>query len=241
MVPKYIDTLKKYNIDSISDVCASYKSLYSIIISFLQLLTEYEIKPYAESNSGFLEFPILIKFIKKDKAYRPIIGKIDNIVSMKTNNILDSDFVNEYYKWVRDCVILPHFGLASHKHIISPNFGTLSKYVQYTSKKIEYSIIEKLYLEFNLDKTEIIVYYNKVNTRHIKLHIKQNEIYVASIPVMKEENVEINVVFMLMELLRAYYAPVQMFLLLKYEKKNDEIAFELEFVKKEDYYIKSIS
>ena len=38
MVPKYIDTLKKYNIDSISDVCASYKSLYSIIISFLQLL-----------------------------------------------------------------------------------------------------------------------------------------------------------------------------------------------------------
>ena len=44
-----------------------------------------------------------------------------------------------------------------------------------------------------------------------------------------------------MELLRAYYAPIQMFLLLKYEKKMNDIAFELEFAKKDDYYIKTIS
>ena len=51
-------------------------------------------------------------------------------------------------------------------------------------------------------------------------------------PVIKEENVEINIIFMLMELFRAYYAPIQMFLLLKYENKMNDIAFELEFAKK---------
>ena len=45
-----------------------------------------------------------------------------------------------------------------------------------------------------------------------------------------------NIIFALMEILRAYYAPVQMFLLLNYEKRMDNIAFELEFVKKENYY-----
>ena len=66
----------------------------------------------------------------------------------------------------------------------------------------------------------------------IKLHIKENEIYIESIDVIK-----INIIFILMELLKAYYAPIQMFLLLnKYEKKMDNIAFELEFAKKGNYY-----
>jgi len=237
MVPKYIDTLKKYDINSISEVCPSYESLYPIIISFLELLVQYEIKPYPESNSGFLEFPLYIKYIKKGDKYEPVIGKIDNIVNLRQNNILDSNFVNEYYKWIRDCVILPHFGIAPYKNIIQPNYGTLSKYIHYTTKKIQYSIIEKIHLEFNSEKTEVVVYNsNTINT--IKLYIKYNEIYVNEIHTSIDNSIEINIIFMLMELLRAYYAPIQMFLLLKYEKKNDDIAFELEFAKKDDYYIK---
>jgi hypothetical protein len=151
---------------------------------------------------------------------------------------------------VSDCVILPHFGLSAHKHTIPPNYGALSTYVHYTSKKIQYSIIENIHLEFNLGRTDVVVYYGGLNAGHygghygglnaghIKLHIKQNEIYMASMPVIKEENIEINIIFILMEILRAYYAPVQMFLLLKYDKKMDDIAFELEFSKKGDYYIK---
>ena len=242
MVPKYIDTLIKYDLNSISDICTSYESLYPIIISFLELLTEYEIKPYSECNSGFLEFPILIKFIKKGEKYHPVIGKIDNNISIKKNNIIDDHFVDKYYKWVKDCVILPHFGISSHKNIIRPNYGALSKYVRYNSK-IQYSIIEKIHLEF-ISNIEVIIYYDNTNdttndiaTNNIKLHIKQNEIYIISMPVIGDINIEINIIFMLMGLLRAYYAPIQMFLLLKYEKKMDDIAFELEFSKKGDYYI----
>jgi len=251
MAPKYIDS-QKYDIDSILDICTSYESLYPIIMEFLKILVEYEIKPYPESNSGFLEFPILIKYIKIGEKYKPVIGKIDNTVTIYENNILDSDFVNEYYKWIKDCIILPHFGIANHKNVIHPNYGALSKYVQYTSKKIQYSIIEKIHLEFNLEKNDVDIYYgDRMQSMQsiqpmqsiggIKLHTKENEIYVTSIPVIKEENVEINIIFALMELLRAYYAPIQMFLLLKYEKKMNDIAFELEFAKKGDYYIKAIT
>jgi hypothetical protein len=246
IVPKYINTLKKYDINSISDVCTSYENLYPIIISFLELLVKYEIKPYPESNSGFLEFPILIKYIKKSGKYEPVIGKIDNNTSIKNNNIIDSDFVDEYYKWVRNCVILPHFGMISHKNRIMPNYGALSKYVQYNSK-IQYSIIEKTHLEF-ISSTEIIAYYDMKLIGNIKLHIISDYIYVKNMPhiilsndiTIDNNSIEINVIFMLMELLRASYAPIQMFLLLKYEKKMNDIAFELEFSKKDkdDYYIK---
>ena len=235
---KYVHTEKHYNLEKIlNDVKSSKSILYETIINFFKILSKYDIKPYAESNSGFLEFSINIRFIKNNDKYLPIIHSITNYSQIRKGNFMDEIFITEYYKWARDCVIFPHFGIASHKHIIPPNYGTLSKYMHY-NPKIQYSILEKIYLEFNSEKTQVNIYYDDHSAGHIKLHIKQNEIYVTSIPIIKEENIEINVIFMLMELLRAYYAPIQMFLLLKYEKKMDDIAFELEFAKKEDYYIK---
>ena len=224
-----------------------------VLTIFFKLISQYDIKPYPESNSGFNECILDIKFIYgKNKKITPIIHKVFNWYGVKTNNIIDDHFVKDYYHWIKDCIILPHFGLSLHKKSITPNYGILSKYIQY-SPAIKYSILEKIYLEFmHIDIThiEINVIMNGALIGKIKLHIKQNEIYIISIDITLDSislnhfeinislnHFEINVIFMLMDTLRAYYAPIQMSLLLPYEKKNDNIAFELEFAKKENYYI----
>jgi hypothetical protein len=112
--------------------------------------------------------------------------------------------------------------------------------------KIQYSIIEKIHLEFNIERTSVQIYYDKNVIGNIKLNLKEiklSNIYVDDLNISNSLNtsnidIEINIIFTLIEILRAYYAPIQMFLLLKYEKKNDNIAFELEFAKKGNHYIK---
>jgi GNAT superfamily N-acetyltransferase len=248
-------TLKKYTISDIfSNIDAKNIDAKNIdiITNFFELISQYDIKPYPESNAGFNECILDIKFLHKNKNITPVIHKVFNWVGVQKNNIIDDHFVKEYYHWMRDCVILPHFGIANHKYI-KPHYGTLSKYIQYSSK-IKYSILENIHLEFNHDRTEVIIMKssNRMQSMQsigriksmqsigrIKLHIKQNEIYVVTMPelVNNNEDIAINIIFILMDILRAYYAPIQMSLLLKYEKKNDSIAFELEFAKKDNYYI----
>jgi GNAT superfamily N-acetyltransferase len=255
---KYRYTEKHYNLDKILlDIKSSKSIIYEKIIHFFKILSQYDIKPYAESNSGFLEFSLTIRFVKNGDKYIPIINNTTNYCQIKKGYFMDDAFIKEYYLWVKNCVILPHFGIANHKNIIQPNYGKLSKYIQYSSKKIQYDIIEKIYLEY-ISNVEIAIYYNmqprgSESLRNmqlqgnIKLHIVYNYIYIDQLHIkindieindIEINDIEINIIFMLMELLRAYYAPIQMFLLLKYEKKMNDIAFELEFAKKDDYYIK---
>jgi len=213
----------------------------NIIIKDIFVLLLPNIKLYPESNSGFLECIIDFKFIKTNEKYQPVIHRVFNYNS-RSNFYID----DEYLIWLQNCVILPHFGLSSYKITIPSYSGALLKHIY--SAKIQYSIIEKIHLELNIPKIdttkidttkiEVKVNYNSDAYAEIKLHIKQNEIYIISPPHFENKtNIEINIIFMLMEILRAYYAPIQMFLLLKYEKNND-IAFELEFAKRGDYYIK---
>ena len=242
-------TDKKYDISNIDISNIDISNIDNIFTNFFELLSQYDIKPYPESNSGFLECSLQIKFIKKNDSnkYTPVIKNVFNWCGViKKNNIIDDQFVKEYYSWVQNCVILPHFGLLSHKNIIRPNYGTIinSQIFPLSNNIIQYSIIEKIYLEF-INAFEIDVFSdNRMQSiGRIKLHIKENEIYIASIDIASIniasiDVIKINIIFILMGLLRAYYAPIQMFLLLKYEKKMDNIAFELEFAKKNDYYVK---
>jgi hypothetical protein len=235
------------DIKELSHITDNY--LNSIIKDiFISLLPN--IKIYPESNSGFLECVIDFKFIKNELngQYNPIVHRVFNYNSISKLFIDD-----EYFIWLQNCVILPHFGLSSHKITISPYYGSISPHI-HNSPKIKYSIIEKIHLELIFPKIDIEKYEVKISLNlskseinNIKLHIKQNEIYIISMPVIGDIDIEINVIFMLMEILRAYYAPIQMFLYITYEKKNDDIAFELEFAKhvyfhekkdKVDYYIK---
>jgi hypothetical protein len=205
------------------------------------------ITTYAESNSGFLECNIDIKFINKNGQLHPILHKIFNYngIYKKQNNILSDDFIDEYYQWLKMCVVLPHFGL--HSGIkIQPIYGKIISPI--SSVKIQYSIIEKIHLEFNHDRTKVnvIIDANSNSSSHsnitIVLNAQQNIISIISI-IMIDIDILINVIFILMQQLSAYYAPIIVSLLIpyniiiKHKKEFDEIAFELEFAKNKDYYI----
>jgi hypothetical protein len=241
IIPKYKYTDKKYNLSDLDEISKNYTihDLYSMLIKYFHLISQYDIKPYVESNSGFLECEVDFKFIKKDNKYQPVIGKTYNVSGISQNKLMDENVVNKYYQWITNCIILPHFGLSSYKNTISPNYGIVSKYITLHSNTLQYSIMKNIHLEMiPIDSVNIEIQVNILSSKqdHIKLHITSNYIYITSMPNLKHD---INIIFMLMELLRAYYAPIQMFLLLKYEKKMDAIAFELEFSKKDNnYYIK---
>ena len=82
--------------------------------------------------------------------------------------------------------------------------------------------------------------------------VKNSIIELAHIEIFsayRKQNIAINAIFILMNILRAYYAPVQYSLIFKYVKQMNEIAFELKFSKyifaqkkkdESDYYIKKI-
>ena len=213
-------------------------------------ISTLNIKPYAESNAGFLECNIDIKFIKKhnvgaESKYTPILHKIFNYngIHKKQTNISD-EFVEEYYQWLNHCIILPHFGLHGRTKF----------------KKLIYGEASKIHLEFNMERTIVHVYYDvqssdntfetdKLNfplypkneqSSIIKLDIKQNEIHIIDI------NINLSklklIISLLMEKLAAYYAPIIVSLIIphniiiKHKKEYDTIAFELEFAKNGDYY-----
>jgi hypothetical protein len=202
-----------------------------LIIPFFKKLLQYDIKPYPESNAGFYEFIIDIKFIQiKNNKYIPVIHQITHL-NAKENN--------EYYKWLCNSVILPHFGL-NNTIPIPPVCGVI-KHITKSQSFLQYSIIKNIHLEFNKERTMVQIYYNYKHSGLLKLHIiENNTIHLSYIEItIKEDHfIKINVIFILMNILSAYYAPLQMFLLLTYEKEMDNIAFELEFSKKEDYYIR---
>ena len=227
----------------------SNESLQETLQQICMDISTLNITTYAESNSGFLECNIYIKFIKKHGNYIPIIHKFFNYngIYKRLSNILSDEFIDEYYQWLKKCVILPHFGLHSGKKIY-PIYG---KIIATTiSTKIQYSIIEKIHIEFNHDRTKATATIGANSSlKHIVigLNVQQNIISVIDVN-MIDINILINVIFILMQKLSAYYSPIIVSLviphniILKHKKEMDEIAFELEFAKttfaKEDYYIK---
>jgi len=293
----YTNIIKITDVEILKLVNNNNNIINHLFIPFFKILLQYDIKPYPESNAGFYEFCIDLKFIQRggttqggsssnsknsggsssnsknsggsssnsknsggssssNSKYIPVIHKINvlnfyNINRNITDNIEKID-INKYYQWLSNCVILPHFGLTSNislldaRHLM-PIYGEFRKNI-IISKKIQYSIVEKIHLEFNKERTHVQIYYNDdihlSKNKHIgnlKLHILENtqiQLTHLEIDTTFTKTIEINVIFILINILRAYYAPLQMFLLLKYEKKMNDIAFELEFSKKGDYYIK---
>jgi len=217
--------LKNLNVDNI---------INNIFIPFLKILLKYDIKPYPESNTGFYELSIDLKFID----YLPKIHRFNIILNNK---------IDDYYQWLSNCIILPHFGCQTIDVIKSSNKYT-PIYGISNCEKIKYEIIKNLFLEFNKERTYIKIYYKTDNDNyniigHIKLNIKManNIIMMDHIEIDKhhrKKNISIHVIYLLMNLLGAYYAPAQIQLSFLYIKQMHTIAFELDFLKQNNYYIR---
>jgi hypothetical protein len=221
-----INTFVQNPIDITLDCSNIVKDL---LIPFFKMLLQYDIKPYPESNSGFYELYIDIKFIKKNA----VIHQFYNWTPYSINE----KYLDEYYQWINNCIISQHFGMQLHNQIIKPICGCVN------NSKIKYSIIEHILLEFNKERTNAKIYYEQKLIGHIKLDIQYEIIELTHIEIEKQyrnKNISIHIIFILMNILSAYYAPIAIILSFKYIKQMHNIAFELEFTKKENMYIKNI-
>ena len=109
-------------------------TLAPFIKKISELLIKCEYIPRPEANSGFTEFFINIKFIKKNGEYYPIINELSNTIQFWkfTNMTVEEDmlynnkFSKNYYKWVVYSVIFPHFGISKQQQpmaidLLKPN------------------------------------------------------------------------------------------------------------------------
>jgi hypothetical protein len=211
-----------------------------------QLIIKNDFSIYKESNAGFNVFRIYAKVNDNElkiQLCNPSILLINYTNQSKANyDQYIKQFSNKYYQWLCYCVIYPHFGLLKHNQYIPPIAMELIN----TNQKLQATILTELVLEFN-EKRDIIQIYlsnKKIGVIHTKLHstaIDLPYIFMDNIELdiqYRKKNIAINVLFLFMDILGAYYAPSPILLLTKYCKQMHNIAFELEFAKMGDIYMR---
>ena len=210
----------------LSEIANNPSILDNFIKEFIKIIDHMKFSVYSESNSGFLNIFIEIKFTKNGaNDYIPILHNIWNYAT-------SISLTEEYYHWVQNCVINPHFGF-HHQHIMP----VLCSVKNPISKDIDSNIIGNLSLEFNQNRDIVQVFYSKKKIGIIHLNI-------ANIGVIELKKIEIsstnlkiatfyvNIIFMLMDILAAYYAPNTPQLILSADHDTfAHAAYELQFFK----------
>jgi len=213
--------------------------------------------PYNESNSGFNIFSVTIDFIEKENKYVPQIRNVCTHISL-FNNISNTNyktqFSNYYYDFLTNNIINPHFGLTDNTiNAKTINAKTIPvpplKCVVNTELHVDANIISKLHLTFNKHRNKIeihlypnTVYPNTVYSKiayskigHIDLNIDDIDLIVLSHIELdlsyRKKNIAVNVMFVLMEILASYYAPLNISLKMAFVKSMFQIAHTLQFHK----------
>ena len=219
--------------------------LNTFMIELIQIIDTLKLKPYSESNAGFLPIVVDIKFVQKNSQYEPKLYNIWNYSVVTPNAITN---ISHYYNWIKDCVINPHFGFhpSGAKHTSDAIFCSIQDPI---SKELDSDIIMKLLLQFNQTRDSVEVLYSvdnklsKIGIITLNLsHIIDNLIMLDHIKL--ETNLEskldgnldkmsLNIVFVLLDILGAYYAPNNPQFIMRYENMENYsfIAFELQFFK----------
>jgi hypothetical protein len=200
-----------------------------------------KIELYSESNSGFLPITIDINFIKKSEKYIPNLYQVWNNSPIEQNEFMDETFIKKYYQWITHCVIYPHFGYPHTK--MSP---MLCKYTNsiVDTNSIDPTIISLLSLQFNHDRNIVSVFYMGENIEIINLNLSHIADYIIELHIKNikmEENILFHAIFMLMDILSAYYAPYIPQLIILNLKKIHNIVYKLKFYKSnlfKEYFIR---
>jgi hypothetical protein len=218
------------------------------IISNLLIVGDYYI--YNESNAGFHTFSIAITSCNNDPT-EPKIVQINNYIEgARYKKMTDAEFINymnafsdKYYNWLSKCIILPHFGLSRQikpialdiAHNILDTFSPISEIIANLSLS---AIINSELVTIN---PKIDIYYEEKNIGHIILQ-KNNDIitlnHLELHPTHRKKNISSHVLFILMEILAAYYSPNQISLQFIVVDSMIKIANNLKFEKKKDYFIR---
>jgi len=233
------------------DKIGDTKKLDLYIEEIADSIINSDIFPYNESNSGFSIFNTTIDFIYKDNKYVPQFRNIYTHIGLSgyDNKQYQDTFSNQYYDFLTTNIINQHFGLTSSVHDSSEHnssghdssvYGSKQfipplKCVVNTELNVDADIISKLHLKFNSHRDKIEIYYENYKIGHIDLNIDNIDIIVLShielVPSYRKKNIAVNVLFILMEILAAYYAPLNISLKMAFVKPMFQIAHTLQFHK----------
>jgi hypothetical protein len=202
---------------------------------------------YDESNSGFNHITVTIDFIKEstksesestksestksESIYKPQIRHVYTHLSLHGfNDKQYTDMVSKnYYDFLVENIIYPHFGLS-----ISCPIFPLSCIVN-SELHVDANIIDKIFLKFDTNRTKIEIFFNCENIGFIDINIDNIDViillHIELLPLYRKKNISINVLFILMETLSAYYAPLNISLKMAYVKQMFQIAHVLQFHK----------
>ena len=187
--------------------------------------------------AGFLGITAHIKFIHKNNKWHPILNNIWNYNIVKQRQIAN---IKNYYHWIQNCAINPHFGF--HHHYMAPILCSIRNPI---SKDLDSDLIAALSLQFNQNRDSINVLQSGTKISIIDLNISHNIIELKKINI-REPKLILNIIFVLMDILAAYYAPnIPQFIFLPLGAWPPYVALELQFFKgrpfddnKTEYFIK---
>jgi len=226
----------------LSDIANNNSIINTFIKNFFSILLKSDIKKYEESNSGFLTFAIDIKFCKKNSCYIPILQSVYDTSGIYKNNIIDDIFMKNYYEWVINTVVYPHFGLSSIS--TKPIFISMMENLKEESiyQNIDINIISKLHFIADWKDENSFVIEILYNEKHWKkLHFnKIDDIKVElKITQMDDKNIYLNAIFMIMDIIAAYFSPIEMSLMLTGEDTiTHTISHKLDFFRTGDSFIR---
>jgi hypothetical protein len=210
------------------------------IQTIANLIIKNDFSIYGESNAGFQPFYMYVQIIDGEPKIKLCKTLVYNNYKHEENYVQHStDFSKKYYNWLCNCVIFPHFGLLHAKNYISPIA------IELTNNKLNEEILSKLILQFNDERTLVDIYLldKKIGFIKFKEHLNNIDIikeidspyifmhHIELEPHYRKKNISVNVLFLFMEILSAYYAPLPIVLATTYCKHMHKIAFELEFTK----------
>jgi hypothetical protein len=244
---KWPDTFLKSGNDK--EIKNMQDSLNAYIEKIADNIIQEDSAPYSESNSGFTLISPIIDFILKENKYVPQIRYIYTHIGIDrfNNKLYQDEFSKYYYDFLIKNIINPHFGLQSEIRPILPKKCQIN-----TKLNVNAEIVSSLHLQFNAKRTNIDIYYNDEKIGNIALNLDDITVIILShIEInlqYRKKNIAVNVLFILMEILAAYYAPLNISLKMAFVKPMFHIAHILKFHKghstanngniSEEYYIR---
>jgi hypothetical protein len=106
--------------------------------------------PLTPKHSTLLEKGLTPKhsILSEKGRYMPILQDIRNWTKLENNNITNDQFIKDYYLWIKNSVIYPHFGL-------SPSIEPIA--IKVSDSKLDASIIKKLSVHFEKNRELAII------------------------------------------------------------------------------------
>ena len=214
------------------------------IISKLIIVGNYFI--YNESNAGFKTFSIAMA-PSNDDPTDPKIYTINNHIQVVLEKVNEPDYINyvtsfstEYYDWLCSRIIFPHFGLSKQIKPIAIDIVQNTSHVFFTSPEIIANLALDLHKWYSNSLNKINIFYNDEDIGYITLIKNGDIITLKHIELIshRKKNISSHVLFILMDILAAYYAPSNISLQFLVVDTMINIANNLRFEKKKEYFIR---